>query len=116
MRKIILSIIFFTCLARNNTTAQYWSALGNGIGYLNTVQISEGTVDGYDLPVTGPPVASMCLYKGELYAGGFFDFADGPANNIVKWNGTSWSTVGSGIDYEWPSQWVNALIVYNEEL
>ena len=97
MRKIILSIIFFNCLVKNNVTAQFWSALGNGIGYLNTVQNSEGTADGYDAPVTGPPVASLCIYKGELYAAGFFEFADGLANNIAKWNGTKWMPVGSGV-------------------
>ena len=78
-------------LIKKTLTAQYWSALGNGIGYLNTVQISEGTVDGYDGPITGPPVASLCMYNGELYAAGYFDFVDGPVNNIVKWNGTNWS-------------------------
>ncbi len=119
MRRIILSIIVFTCLTKVNVTAQYWSALGNGIGYLNTVQNSEGAVDGYDLPVTGPPVASMCLYKGELYAAGFFDFADGPANNIAKWNGVKWMPVGSGVYTVGGGgfdSWVNALVVYNEEL
>ena len=119
MRKIILSIMVLTCLVKNNTTAQYWSALGNGIGHLNTVQYSEGAVDGYDLPVTRPPVASMCLYKGELYAAGFFDFAEGPANNIVKWNGTKWMPVGSGVYTAGGGgfdSWVNALVVYDEEL
>ncbi len=33
-----------------------------------------------------------------LYAAGFFTEAGGaPVNNIAKWNGTSWSAVGSGI-------------------
>jgi len=119
MRKIILSIVLFTCLTKDNVTAQYWSALGNGIGHLITIQNSDGAVDGYDAPVTGPPVGSMCTYKGELYAAGFFDFAAGPVNNIAKWNGTEWMPVGlgvytlggGGID-----SWVNALVVYNEEL
>ena len=56
------------------------------------------------------------MYNGELYAAGYFDFADGPANNIVKWNGTNWSAVGTGIDYAWAENWVYALIVYNGEL
>ena len=116
MRKVILSIFVFACTITKNAKAQYWSALGNGIGYLNTVQISEGTVDGSDGPITGPPVSSLCMYNGELYAAGYFDFVDGPANNIVKWNGTNWSTVGTGIDYAWAEHWVYALIVYNGEL
>ena len=119
MRKIILSTMVFIYMSKDNVTAQYWSALGNGIGYLNTVQNSEGTVDGYDPPVTGPPVASMCIYKGELYAAGFFDFADGPVNNIVKWNGTKWMPLGSGVYTVGGGgfdSWVNALVVYKEEL
>jgi hypothetical protein len=119
MRKIILSIIVFTCLVKNHTAAQYWSALGNGIGHLITVQYSDGFVDGYDAPVTGPPVASMCVYKGELYVAGFFDFADGLANNIAKWNGTKWMPVGSGVYTVGGGgldSWVNALLVYNDEL
>jgi hypothetical protein len=35
-----------------------------------------------------------------LYASGAFDAAGGvPANNIAKWNGTSWSSVGGGLSY-----------------
>ena len=119
MRHIILSIIVFICLAKNNATAQYWSAVGKGIGYLTTVQNSEGAVDGYDLPFMGEPVASLCEYKGELYAAGFIDHLPDlgvNVNNIVKWNGTNWSTVGTGIDYAWGEHWVNALIVYNGDL
>jgi hypothetical protein len=33
-----------------------------------------------------------------LYAGGFFDLAGGqPADHIAGWNGTAWSSVGSGM-------------------
>ena len=36
---------------------------------------------------------------GNLYAGGFFTTAGGvSANYIAKWDGSSWSALGSGID------------------
>jgi hypothetical protein len=36
--------------------------------------------------------------SGNLYAGGNFTNAGGvPANNIAKWNGNTWSTLGAGI-------------------
>ena len=50
----------------------------------------------------GPGYASWvrCLkvFNGELYVGGYFEFAGGvPARGIAKWNGTSWSDVGGSI-------------------
>jgi hypothetical protein len=43
-------------------------------------------------------VMALTAYNGDLYAGGFFTIAGGvPANHLAKWNGTSWSAVGSGV-------------------
>lgn len=117
MRRIILSIVF-TCLVKHNVTGQYWSALGEGIGPLNSVQYSDGTQTGSDAPVTGSPVASLCIYNGELYAAGC-DVVNGPANNISKWNGINWSPVGVGVYTVGGGgfdSWVNSLLVYNGEL
>ena len=37
---------------------------------------------------------------GNLYVGGTFTIAGGTsANNIAKWNGSTWSALGSGMDY-----------------
>lgn len=45
-----------------------------------------------------------------LYAGGFFTTAGGEsANYIAKWNGSSWSPMGSGMD-----AWVDSLAVFND--
>jgi hypothetical protein len=45
-----------------------------------------------------------------LYVGGAFDTAGGfAANNIAKWNGTSWSALGSGFDNT-----VNAIQVFDD--
>jgi hypothetical protein len=63
-----------------------WSALGSGVGQApNSNGVNALTVfdDG-----SGPA----------LYAGGYFTTAGGvAANNIAKWNGTSWSALGSGV-------------------
>jgi hypothetical protein len=59
-----------------------WSALGAGVSRGGTVALALA------LTVSG----------GELYAGGSFTTAGGvAATNIAKWNGSSWSALGSGI-------------------
>jgi len=64
-----------------------WSAVGDGVTYGG----NAGRV--YSLVVYddgGGPV---------LYVGGQFDTAGGaPANNIARWNGVAWSTLGAGVD------------------
>ena len=51
----------------------------------------------------------------DLYAGGYFATAGGvTVNSIAKWNGSSWSALGSGIDTYWG--YVNALAVSGTDL
>jgi hypothetical protein len=64
-----------------------WSPLGSGIG-------NPQTFDG---------VAALATFDDgsgpALFAGGMFTIAGGvPAANIAKWNGSSWSPVGGGMD------------------
>ncbi|MEO6598067.1 MAG: hypothetical protein ABIP94_25260 [Planctomycetota bacterium] len=68
-------------LARWNGTA--WSALGGGL--------AGGTF--------GPNVAAaLTRPNGDLVVCGEFSFAGGaPADNIARWNGGNWSTLGTGI-------------------
>jgi hypothetical protein len=67
-------------IARWNGTS--WSALGSGLG--------SGVNDWVRALATMP--------NGDLVAGGGFTTAGGvSANRIVRWNGTSWSALGSGI-------------------
>jgi hypothetical protein len=45
-------------------------------------------------------VTSLAEYDGALIAGGFFTHAeDQPASRIARWNGSSWSPLGQGMDY-----------------
>lgn len=75
-----------------------WSALGLGMN--NTVQAIAGFDDGSG---AGPA----------LYAGGVFTSADGiTVNRIAKWNGTAWSSLGSGLSAA--TNWVRALTVYDD--
>jgi hypothetical protein len=59
-----------------------WSALGSGVGG-----------NGY-----APSVAALAVSGSDLYAGGYFTTAGGSAANyIAKWNGSTWSALGSGV-------------------
>ncbi len=65
-----------------------WSSLGEGMIWINP----ENGIR------QGGRVYSLAVRGNELYAGGCFNRAGGiPANNIAKWDGSSWSPLGSGI-------------------
>jgi hypothetical protein len=60
-----------------------WTALGSGV--------NEGTVTSI--------IALAVLPNGNLVAGGDFTTAGGvTANNIARWNGSSWAPLGSGMN------------------
>ncbi len=68
-------------IAKWNGTA--WSALGSGIGP----------------SINGIFGRSIIVMGGNVYISGFFTTVGGvAANNIAKWNGSSWSALGSGTD------------------
>ncbi|WP_201987257.1 FG-GAP-like repeat-containing protein [Hymenobacter rubidus] len=56
--------------------------------------------DGFTVPGTSGYVLAMAVdANGNVYVGGSFSAAGNvSANNIAKWNGTTWSAMGSGID------------------
>ncbi len=68
--------------------------------------VGAGVSDG----IAPPMVRALAVFDGgsgpRLYAGGLFTI---PGKNIASWNGTSWSTLGSGA-----SNVVNALAVYDD--
>ncbi|MCH7847663.1 MAG: hypothetical protein IIB53_04790 [Planctomycetes bacterium] len=79
-----------------------WSPLGNGI---------TGSI--HDCP---PVVNALAVYNGDLIAGGEFTTAGGmPASSIARWDGTSWSPLGSGMSAP-GDETVHSLTVYNGEL
>src|SRR5436309_7941036 len=60
-------------------------------------------------------VRALTIFNGDLIVGGYFTDAGGvAANRIAKWNGTSWSALGTGVSGAAP--YVEALIVYNNQL
>lgn len=56
--------------------------------------------DTFKVAGTDSPVTALALDgAGDLYAGGYFTTAGGVvANNIARWDGISWSALGSGIN------------------
>ena len=94
---------FDTVYTPGNAIAKWngstWVALGSGA--------NKGVFGspGYNVKV-------MKVFGSNLYVGGTFTTAGGiPASNIAKWDGTSWSAVGSGTNGD-----VNAMEVYNGNL
>jgi hypothetical protein len=63
-----------------------WSALGSGI-------TAAGSAFNLD-----PAVFSLAIApNGDLYVGGYFSLVGSlRANNIARWNGSTWSTLGTG--------------------
>lgn len=74
-----------------------WSSVGGGLSSSATASVNAMVVfdDG-----TGPA----------LYVGGYFDTAGStPAANVARWNGTSWSALGEGLDHS-----VQSLCVFDD--
>jgi hypothetical protein len=77
-----------------------WSALSSGVSW-------------YGDP--GASVYALAVSGSDLYAGGYFTTAGGnPANYISKWDGSSWSALGSGMGGFDP--YVSALAVSGSDL
>jgi len=92
MKKYILLLI--AIFVMNVVNAQTWDSVGSGITGTNSL------------------VTKLALYNNEIYACGTFTIAGGNSvSNIAKWDGTSWSSVGSGI-----SGHLYAITVYNGKL
>jgi trimeric autotransporter adhesin len=77
-----------------------WSTLGTGLGFTNGTYYNNNAV--HELAVAGDYV----------YAGGVFTNAGGvQVNYIAKWDGQTWSAVGSGVSY-----WVTGLASSGSDL
>jgi len=67
-----------------------WNVVGKGSKNDSKNRICNGLCSG--------SVHDLKVYKGELYAAGTFQFADGKrVNGIAKWDGKKWSNVGAGV-------------------
>jgi len=109
-----------------------WSALGSGMaGYVYALAVSgtdvyaggdtlrrwNGSVwlplgSGMSAGWGSPVVFALAVSGSDLYAGGYFTTVGGvSANRVAKWNGTTWSALGSGVDGD-----VRALAVSGSDL
>jgi len=75
-----------------------WTPLGSGLGSF----------------APDEPVFALCVFDDgsgpALYVGGDFHHAGGvPAGNIAKWDGTTWTALGSGLD-----SYARALVVFDD--
>ena len=74
----------------NNAARWYggiWSALGTGLGI-------NGGVTSVNAVLVVTIGGTTSVYVG----GAFLSVGNLPANNIARWDGTSWSTLGSGVN------------------
>ncbi len=95
IRKIILSFIF-SFLVFIYSFAQAWYPVGAPI------RSDYG-------------ILAEAVYNGELYAGGwFYSFGSVQTNNMARWNGTAWDSVGGGLTGG--QNYVGALCVFNGKL
>ena len=84
---------------------------------VNTIARWDGTTwsplgDGMGAGFSNISVQALTVYNGELIAGGLFTAAGGTESNfIARWDGSTWSPLGSGMNST-----VYALSVYNGEL
>ncbi|MBI3844287.1 MAG: hypothetical protein HY292_06560 [Planctomycetes bacterium] len=91
--------VFSPCLARWNGSE--WSTVGGGL--TTSAPYGANALAVFD-DGTGPA----------LFAGGLFSAAGGtPANNIAKWNGTSWSALGLGLTEDTTQNYARSLIVFD---
>jgi hypothetical protein len=101
----VVSSAFGLLLSRNRVLLCSLSVLlfgflpCRGADFTDADWMSMGTLPGTD----GEIQALVLDASGNLYVGGSFTvIGDVPANNIAKWNGTTWSALGGGADdYVW---------------
>lgn len=95
IRKTLFSFAF-SFIFLNFSYSQAWYPLGTGI---------DGDYG----------ILTEAVYNGELYAGGwFYQAGDVMANNMARWNGLTWDSVGSGLTGGENN--VDVMCVYNGKL
>jgi trimeric autotransporter adhesin len=92
----------------------YFNRAGTGVA--NNIALWNGTawsplMTGMGNGVDRPVYALAMAGNGDIYAGGDFTQASGiTANHIARWNGTAWSSVGTGAA-NGVDRYVSALVV-----
>lgn len=85
------------CLAIAKWNGSAWSDVGGGFQHGAFSYVVRGLIE----------------FNGELIAGGYVDSAGGnPIHKVAKWNGTSWSAMGT----DCPISTVNCFAIHNGEL
>ncbi len=91
---------------------------GNGVLVNNVAKYASGTWQPLGSGVTSTNafkwVNCFATFNGNLIVGGVFDFAGGlTANSIASWNGTTWSTLSTGVRTSSSKGTVADMSVYN---
>ena len=82
----------------------FTNAGGKFVGFIAAWDGNSWSTLGGGLQATSPsssavPVSSLLSFNGALYAGGrFFNVGGVNANNVARWNGTMWESLGTGAD------------------
>ncbi len=132
MKRILLVII---CIALMHTSFAQWAGMGTGPGgkvralcvhngelyaggdfaglvkkWNGTSWVAVGSLSG----TTSPKVCALISFNGSLYAGGAFQLS-ASNYNVAKWTGTTWTTVGDGLQGVAGSE-VKAFCIYQGAL
>lgn len=87
------------CIAR--WSGSFWTALGAGMA----------------LAGNSPRVQCLAVFNSQLYAGGLFDHAGTvTANNIARWNGSTWNDLGPAFGGDGTDGQVRCMLVHNSAL
>jgi hypothetical protein len=85
-----------------------WEDVAGGVNFISVDKKAGETL-------VGGSVMSLAVYQDDLIVGGAISHAGDPTsipvNNIARWDGTAWSTLGSGLN-----GFVNSITVHNGEL
>jgi len=100
------SVVF----ASPNTSCHYFISYWNGINWIDTLNI-DTVFKGY-----GQTLNSLIEYKGELYVAGNIFALDHPDfQEIIRFDGKNWKSVGNGIPNSGLGS-VRKLLIYKDDL
>lgn len=110
-----VNITCFTTFESSLVAGGIFNAAG-GIAAAN-IASWDGSAWHSFVSVFNKEVAALAVYKGKLYAGGYFDYIMSE-NCIASWDGSNWSLVGAGITegkrVACLAEWNNTLVIGGE--